>query len=83
MRTTLNLDDDVSARLAELASERGSSLSRAANDVLRAGLRAVQHVPRLAPYEPPVFDSGAPLLDVTDVAEALETLDRNAVDGDR
>jgi hypothetical protein len=76
MRTTLNLDDDLAARLAEIARRQGSSLSRAANDVLRSGLRALQQAPRLARYDPPVFDTGRPLLDITDVAEALETLDR-------
>ena len=75
MRTTLNLDDDVAARIAELAERRGSSLSRSANELLRAGLRSLSEVARPEPYKPPVFDSGRPLIDVTDVGSALETLD--------
>jgi plasmid stability protein len=75
MRTTLNLDDDVARRLSELAKRSGRSLSRVSNEILRAGLRASQQRPKAAPYNPPVFDSGRPLLDVTDVAEALEQLD--------
>jgi hypothetical protein len=44
--------------------------------MLRAGLRATQESPVVPPYEPPVFDTGRPLVDVTDVADALELLDR-------
>jgi hypothetical protein len=76
MRTTLNLDDDVAAQLAAESRKRGTSLSRMANEYLRAGLRSSRDaVPRTV-YEPPVFDSGRPLVDVTDVAAALESLDR-------
>lgn len=76
MRTTLNLDDDVATQLAARAREEGRSLSRAANDLLRAGLRVQQSGSVLQPYEPPVFDTGRPLVDVTDVAAALDVLDR-------
>jgi hypothetical protein len=75
MRTTLNLDDDVASRLRDLARRSGRSMSRVANDVLRAGLRDLQRRPRAGRYDPPVLNTGAPLLDVTDVAQALETLD--------
>jgi plasmid stability protein len=75
MRTTLNLDDDVAAQLAERARERGGSVSRAANELLRAGLRSERRSLPLEPYEPPAFDTGRVLLDVTDVAEALERLE--------
>ena len=76
MRTTLNLDDDVALRLASLARESGRSLSRVSNELLRVGLRATQDSPVIPPYEPPVFDTGRPLVDVTDIAEALEILER-------
>jgi hypothetical protein len=75
MRTTLNLDDDVAALLSDVARERGSSVSRAANDLLRAGLLALEQRPALEPYEPTVFDSGRVLMDVTDVSEVLAMLD--------
>jgi hypothetical protein len=75
MRTTLNLDDDVSAAMVEQARSQGRPLSRVANDLIRAGLRASGEIAPLDPYEPPVFDTGAPLVDVTDVAAALEVLD--------
>ena len=76
MRTTLNLDEDVARPLAEMARRSHRSLSRVANDLLRAGLRAAQRKPKLTPYKPAVFDTGEPLVDVTDVAEALELLER-------
>jgi plasmid stability protein len=76
MRTTLNLDDDVARPLAELAKRSHRSLSRVANDLLRAGLRESQRPAATEPYEPVVFDSGEPLIDVTDVAAALELIER-------
>lgn len=79
MRTTLNIDEDVAQQLAALSRARGRSLSRVANDLMRAGLRDERTGnDRPAPYEPPVFDSGAAHTDVTDVAEALERLDGRA-----
>lgn len=76
MRTTLNLDEDVARPLAEMARRSHRSMSRVANELLRAGLRATQVGPKLTAYEPAVFDTGQPLVDVTDVAEALELLER-------
>jgi len=78
MRTTLNIDDDVGQQLAALARADGRSLSRVVNDLIRDGLRMKRAVPERAPYEVPVFDSGAPRVDVTDVAEALEQIDERA-----
>lgn len=75
IRTTLNLDD-VAAQLAAESRKRGASLSRTANEFLRAGLRTTRERASASAYEPPSFDSGRPLLDVTDVAAALESLDR-------
>jgi hypothetical protein len=76
MRTTLNLDDDVAARLADESRKRGSSLSRTANELLRAGMRASRRPEPAGAYQPPTFDSGRARLDVTDIAAALESLDR-------
>jgi plasmid stability protein len=75
MRTTFNLDDDVAAQLAAEARRRGTSQSRAANELIRAGLRAAREPVAPSAYEPPTFDTGRVLLDVTDVAAALEILD--------
>jgi len=76
MRTTLNIDEDVATRLSGLARQTGRSLSRVSNEVLRKGLLAMRELPSLPPYDPPVFDSGRPLVDVTEISEAIETLDR-------
>lgn len=75
MRTTLNLDDEVAAQLAAEASRRGTSQSRAANDLILAGLREGRRPTVRSPYEPPTFDTGRALVDVSDVAAALEVLD--------
>jgi hypothetical protein len=76
MRTTLNLDDDVAAELGARARLEARSLSRVANDLIRAGLQAGRQRRSAQPYRPPTFDTGKPLVDVTDVASALEVLDR-------
>jgi hypothetical protein len=66
-------DEDVTG--FELPSrQRGSSMSRVANELMRAGLRAARERRPLTPYVPPTFDTGEPLVDVTDVAAALEVL---------
>jgi hypothetical protein len=75
MRTTLNLDPDIASQLASLARRDRRSVSRVANDVLRAGLLAEQQPSALTPYDPPELDTGRPLVDVTDLAEALERLE--------
>lgn len=76
MRTTLNIDDDVFAQLADRARRDSRSRSRVANDLLRAGLRADGQTTGITPYEPPVLDTGRTFVDVTDVAAALEVLER-------
>lgn len=76
MRTTLNLDEDVVRPLVERSKRSHQSLSRVVNELLRLGLRASRNAGRLTPYEPTVFDTGKPLIDVTDVGEALELLER-------
>jgi hypothetical protein len=38
MRTTLTLDDDLAARLKELARESGQSFKEVTNEVIRRGL---------------------------------------------
>ena len=51
MRTTLNLDADVAAQLTAISGRRGTSLSRVANDLIRAGLAADNDRAPLARYE--------------------------------
>lgn len=40
MRTTVNIDPDLAAKLREIARERGISFKEALNSALRAGLTA-------------------------------------------
>lgn len=75
MRTTLNLDDDVAAQVSALSRRRGTSMSRVANELIRSGLRASRERQPLAPYIAPTFDTGEPLMDVTDVGTALEIVE--------
>jgi hypothetical protein len=79
MRTTLNIDDDVAAELAAQARAQGRSLSRVANELIRRALAIGPSDILSAAYEPPTFDTGRPLADITDVSAALDALD--AADG--
>ena len=46
MRTTLTLDDDLAARLRDLAHRKGISFKEALNSVLRRGLSAPERSER-------------------------------------
>jgi len=75
MRTTLAIADDILQELKTLARTRKSSLTRVANDTLRAGLAtaARAHAPRR--YRPRVFELGEPLVNLDHslrIAAALE-----------
>lgn len=70
VRTTIDLDPDVDARLRTLARERGLPLKTVINDALRAGTRATQGS-GAAPYRLPTRRLGIrPGIDV-DKALAL------------
>lgn len=71
MRTTVNLDDDVAIAIDRLRREQGVGVSEAVNRLARAGLR---HKPKRAPFRQRSASIGVQV-DVTNVAEALETLD--------
>jgi hypothetical protein len=71
MRTTVVLDDDVAAAIDQLRRSDPVGLSEAVNQLIRAGLR---QAPRARRFR----QRSAPLglrIDVSNVAEALETLD--------
>ncbi len=70
MRTTVDLDDDVAAAIKRLRAERGLGLSEAVNELARAGLTAR---PRSGRFRQRTARFGL-RLDVSNVAEALETL---------
>ncbi|MGP8161366.1 MAG: CopG family transcriptional regulator [Candidatus Dormibacteria bacterium] len=71
MRTTVVLEDDVAAAIDQLRRSDSVGLSDAVNQLIRAGLR---QAPRARRFR----QRSAPLglrIDVSNVAEALETLD--------
>jgi hypothetical protein len=71
MRTTVSIDDDVSAAVEQVRRERGIGLSEAINELVRAGLAAPQRRRR---FRQRTADLGLHI-DVSNVAEALEELD--------
>jgi hypothetical protein len=71
MRTTVNLADDVAAGIEQLRRERGVGLSEAVNELIRSGLTSKRPAP---PFRQESHDLGRGI-DVTNIGEALETLD--------
>lgn len=73
MRTTLSLDDDVTALIQRIRKARKSGLKQVVNEALRRGLQAmlVRDEPRTS-YRTRTVDLGRCLVgSVDDVAEAL------------
>lgn len=71
MRTTVNLDDDVAAAVRRLRDERGIGVSEAVNRLARIGLTVKPARSRFRQRSARL----ALMVDVTNVAEALEQLD--------
>ncbi len=71
MRTTVSLDDDVTAAVDQLRRERHIGLSEAVNELIRAGLRAPR---RRQEFVQRSSELGL-RIDVMNVTEALELLD--------
>lgn len=71
MRTTITFDDDVAAALARLRREKGLGVSDVVNELVRAGLRV--KAPRRT-FRQRTASLGL-RIDVSNVAEALETLE--------
>ena len=80
MKTTLVIDDDVMRRLKAQAALEGRTLSSLVEAYLRRGLRQDEDAARpTTPVRIPVFDMGAPRVDVGDrdaVDAAIEAHDR-------
>jgi hypothetical protein len=68
VRTTVNLDDDVAAAVAELRARRGIGLSEAINELVRAGLTVPK---QRKPFRQKTAKLGTSV-DVTKVADAIE-----------
>jgi hypothetical protein len=74
MRTTLTLDDDLGARLEQLAREGHRSFKEVVNEVLRHGLDAKP--PPARPFKVKSRDMGLrPGISLDDIGELLEQLD--------
>lgn len=73
MRTTITFDDDVAAALAKRQREHGVGVSRAVNDLVRAGL--VGGAPGRARTPPPRPRDMGVEVDVANVWQAIEDRD--------
>lgn len=71
MRTTVTLDDDVTALIETERARTGETFRAAVNRLIRRGARAAPPVER--PSLPAL--PGRPLLDVSDVSALLAVLD--------
>jgi len=71
VRTTINLSDDVAAAVEKVRRERGLGLSETVNELVRSGLTAGRAT---RGFRQRTHDLGEGV-DVSNVAEALETLD--------
>jgi len=75
MRTTINLDPDVAAAADQLRRSKHIGLSEAINELARAGLTARSGRQAFRqPFRQRTHDLGL-VMDVSNVAEALEYLD--------
>ncbi len=77
MRTTVTLDPEVAAAVERLKRERRTGVSGALNELARRGLAAGEQ-PR-APFVQTTSDLGLKL-DVRNIGEVLEELDREELD---
>jgi Arc/MetJ family transcription regulator len=76
MRTTLTLDEDVSAELEALRRKQGLSLKDAVNMMLRRGLRVASEGERpKAAFATRSIDLGLSRLPLDNIAEALAVAD--------
>ncbi len=73
MKTTLNIDDKLMAKLRKEAARRGPSISELVDAALRRFLSPVKQSGPLPPI--PTFDSGGAYIDVAN-RESLEDLKR-------
>jgi hypothetical protein len=72
MRTTLTLEKDVAARLAQVVRRRKRPFKAVVNEVLRAGLAALEQPREPRPFKTTGFDLGPSLVgSLDDVAGVL------------
>jgi hypothetical protein len=80
MRTTLTIDDDVAATLAQLRRKQDVSLKDLINEALRRGLRDMNTPPKQRkPYRTPSVDLGTPRIpNIDNIAEVLAIIEGEA-----
>jgi len=72
MRTTLQLDPDISTRLDRLRNRRRGALKDLVNEALRLGLDRLENPGGTSPpYEIPIAPGEPLLTDLDDIAEVL------------
>lgn len=72
MRTTLTIDDDLIARLKEVAHERHLPLKRVVNDAIRGGLDRPRD---RVPFVQETFNLGRAKLDLTKAGQVASQLE--------
>ena len=74
MRTTINLPDDLLARLKKLAAESGTTMTAIIHDALRDALARRRRLPAARRVELTTFGSGGPQpgVDLDDSAALLD-----------
>lgn len=79
MRTTVTLDADVGKLLRDAMRRSGRPFKKVLNDAVRSGLSRARSG-QVARFRQPVFDLGAPLVDLTKAATlAAELEDQETV----
>jgi hypothetical protein len=80
MRTTLTIDDDVTASLERLRRKRDASLKDLINEALRRGLHDMNTPPKQRkPYRTPSVDLGTPRMpNIDNIAEVLAIIEGEA-----
>lgn len=73
MKTTLNIDDSVFARLKQEAGRQGKTMSELVETGLRLLFKASKEQPRLAPL--PTFRSGGHLVDISNRDALYDAMD--------
>lgn len=76
-RTTMALDERIYERVLEMARRQGRTFQECANELLRAGLDAVQRRPRAKGDPLPVFDLGEPAVDLGDRDALYDLMERH------
>ncbi|MBN1946689.1 MAG: ribbon-helix-helix protein, CopG family [Bradymonadales bacterium] len=76
MRTTLTLDEDVAARLTELAGRSGKSFKALVNEMLRRGMAIREETATLEPFvvhtRPLMLRKGVTIDNIGELLEQIE-----------